>query len=680
VKNFLVLVLILIPGALNATNYYVAAIGNDNNPGTITQPWKTIAKVNSSMAIFKGDDIIFFNRGDSWTSSTITIGTAGTFGHNIVISAYGTGAKPILQGVTGNPAITVTAGNRGYWTIDGLDLRGTGVISGYACSLALYFNYWDSGQPGNVPGWVIKNCTFNACMLVSGPNILIQDNTFNGTGNANNIYGAIVVRGPYGDGAIIERNTISNYIDRGVWITEGSPNATVRNNIIYNITIGADNPGACINIDGYATPCINAKVYGNTLHDCVRGVIHENAYGCETYNNLVYNAEGGFSSMFYSSQYGTASNIKIHHNIIHDVTFGFILWNTRDISILNNTIYQGVGATTAGLVQYADNANVSNITFANNIISGTWTYPIWNYLTDAIFTQLDYNLIVPNGTELLYMVYSFYSLANLQAQGLMTHSITSDPGFVSAGSDFHLQAGSPAIGKGITISGITTDYAGTALKNPPSIGAYESGSVVSAPAVPVYQSSAIANATPSLLEMTYNMSLANIVPASSSFSVLVNSLTRTISRVVISGTKVQLTLSSAIKLGDIIIVSYTKPASNPLQSTTGGVGTSISARPVTNNLINEIKDAAPVTVTMTLSPYHVHGILNVLLAYSSTPTNTMSPEIIQIADLSGVLFIKKLLVTGITNIKIPLNLDTGIYTVVMLGNGIQLASQKMIVY
>ena len=67
------------------------------------------------------------------------------------------------------------------------------------------------------------------------------------------------------------------------------------------------------------------------------------------------------------------------------------------------------------------------------------------------------------------------------------------------------------------------------------------------------------------------------------------------------------------------------------------------------------------------------------MAKSSTTTIN---ELIQfqIADLSGALFFEKLLVTGVTNIKIPVNLDPGIYTVVMLGKGLQLASQKMIVY
>jgi hypothetical protein len=180
--------------------------------------------------------------------------------------------------------------------------------------------------------------------------------------------------------------------------------------------------------------------------------------------------------------------------------------------------------------------------------------------------------------------------------------------------------------------------------------------------------------------MTYNLTLANYIPVGSAFSVLVNSVARTVNTVAISGNTVQLTLASAIKFGDIVTVAYTKPATNPLQTAIGGLATSISAQSIINNLINPLKDTSTVTITMTIFPNHVHKIINVLLAYSSTPSTSLSPEIIRILDISGKLFIEKLLVTGVTNIKIPLNLESGIYTVIMLANGLQMASQKMIVY
>ena len=110
---------------------------------------------------------------------------------------------------------------------------------------------------------------------------------------------------------------------------------------------------------------------------------------------------------------------------------------------------------------------------------------------------------------------------------------------------------------------------------------------------PVYVSSVIANSTPSVLEMTYNMNLANIVPAASSFKVLVNTTSRSVSSVSVSGSKVLLTLSSSVVYGNTVTVSYTKPSSNPLQSSTGAQAATLGAQKVTNN----INATAPVYVS-----------------------------------------------------------------------------------
>ena len=48
--------------------------------------------------------------------------------------------------------------------------------------------------------------------------------------------------------------------------------------------------------------------------------------------------------------------------------------------------------------------------------------------------------------------------------------------------------------------------------------------------------------------------------------------------------------------------------------------------------------------------------------------------------MSGKLFVEKLLVTGIANIKFPINLRSGIYTVMVLSGGINVSSQKLLVY
>jgi uncharacterized repeat protein (TIGR02059 family) len=113
--------------------------------------------------------------------------------------------------------------------------------------------------------------------------------------------------------------------------------------------------------------------------------------------------------------------------------------------------------------------------------------------------------------------------------------------------------------------------------------------------IPVYQSASVGNSTPTILEMIYNLPLANIVPAASAFTVRVNSVNRAVNLVVITGAKVQLTLTSPIVYGDVVTVAYTKPSTYPLQTSAGGQAASITTQPVTNNV-----GAIPVTsITVT---------------------------------------------------------------------------------
>jgi uncharacterized repeat protein (TIGR02059 family) len=103
-------------------------------------------------------------------------------------------------------------------------------------------------------------------------------------------------------------------------------------------------------------------------------------------------------------------------------------------------------------------------------------------------------------------------------------------------------------------------------------------------AVPTLTGSAIFGTAPAVVEMNYDFPLANIVPATTAFNVLVNSAVRTVSGVSISGTKVLLTLASTIASGNVVTVSYTKPAVNPVQISSGGQAVSVSNQPVTNNV------------------------------------------------------------------------------------------------
>ena len=151
---------------------------------------------------------------------------------------------------------------------------------------------------------------------------------------------------------------------------------------------------------------------------------------------------------------------------------------------------------------------------------------------------------------------------------------------------------------------------------------------------PVYVSSAVENGTPARVEMTYNLSLATVLPAASAFTVMVNSSTRTVNTVAISGTKVLLTLASPVVYGDVVTVAYTKPSTNPLQTTSGGQAASITAKNVTNNVAavtpvyvsSAVENATPARVEMTynLSLATIVPVASAFTVMVNSSTRTVS--------------------------------------------------------
>jgi uncharacterized repeat protein (TIGR02059 family) len=102
---------------------------------------------------------------------------------------------------------------------------------------------------------------------------------------------------------------------------------------------------------------------------------------------------------------------------------------------------------------------------------------------------------------------------------------------------------------------------------------------------PIYFIGAVVENTSSdKVVMTYSKTLADIVPDVTAFTVNVNNINRSVSAVAIDGMGVLLTLSSPVVNGDVITVSYTKPATDPLQTGEGNQAASITPQSVTNNV------------------------------------------------------------------------------------------------
>ena len=614
--------------SLWGTTYYVSPSGLDSNPGTITQPFFTLNKAWSK--VVAGD--IIYMRGGTYrynnTGSSLT-GKSGTSVNLISILAY-PGEKPVINynnETFTSQLIGITVSNVSYLYMEGIRVTGINQPSSstFQYGLILWNNVTNSTfeqmETDHIGGWgtVVGNNCNNILFLNCDSHHNADPLSVDSYGGSDGFQS-----GSWGSGYTSTNITYRgcrawNNSDDGWDLRKADGIYTLEN--CWSFHNGVRENGTTKGGDGEGFKLGGSSSYTTSILRTVK-------------NCLAFYERSGFSpepDVQPDNNLGLAVyNCVAYHNSA--VGFDFEYSNV-DI-VKNNVAY----ANTANTYSWGANA-----THDHNV---GFTSDLSITLTNADFLSID-------STGVTGARQADGSLPNLNF--------------------LHLSAGSKLIDAGVDVG---LPYTGKA----PDLGAFEAQSG-STPAVPAYTSSAVANATPSILEMTYNLTLANIVPAASAFSVMVNSAARIVNTVAVSGTKVQLTLASAIKYGDIVTVVYTKPVTNPLQTTAGGLAVSISpAQSVVNNVINSTKEGIPVTITMTITPNHVHKIINALLTYSATPTTANSPEIISISDLSGNLFIEKQLVTGVTSVKIPINLSSGIYTVVMTSGGQQMATQRMIVY
>jgi len=488
----------------------------------------------------------------------------------------------------------------------------------------------------------------------------------------------------------------------------------------------------------------DCEIYGNTFNGCATVDICDVRPGPFTYGLKIYKnnflVAAPVASSYHGTQaidfeeWGAVQSVYVYNNYFKNINTGIQLdalgGNVNDVLIngkvvfkdiyIHYNLFEGVGATNDPYSVpisvkpqgtnniFFDNINItnntmssgttnpsycgiswqsggvhSNIFIRNNIIKGFSQYPI----------ILNYGLAGSSSNfNIQNNLYWMNSSGNIVRKSGVSTTITgsdvapANPLFISS-TDFHLQTGSPAIGKGLTITGMINDLSGNTIKNPPSLGAFENGSstATTSTAIPVIQTSVVENAAASVLVLTYDLSLeSSKIPAATSFSLTVNGSSRPVSAVGITSNKVQLTLSAAIKFGDVITVSYTKPATNPLQTPTGGIAVSFVAKATTNNLVAPTKDALPVAITMSISPRYIHKTISVVLGYSSVLTATqltaLTPQKLRITDTSGKLYVEKLLVSGTTSTTFSLNLYRGYYNVTIFANGVQAATQRIMVY
>jgi len=642
-KNVLLIALFALKNvALSAATYYIDQSGNNSNNGSQASPWKTLSYA-CSMARSSGD-IIHVNSGVyvETAQSLLAVG----------VSIEGEGSSSvILSNVSATNTFTLllsstSEGTNGNQHISKIKMDGNGLVAFGAIKVMRRSNV-------SIYDCVFENFRYYGVHFLAGaepPTVHAKGNKFynNTVTNCSGFFGegkfAVGVDGQ--DGLLIYGNKLdqtsrsagnNGYLIKGV---EGY-NKGMK---IYNntLTLAPYYPGTfgfaielwdcrggveiydnvitgTIDIGGYHTRketypyavYIHDNVIGPnslSIYEGVKGVILEGDIAdVIVSNNHIKNVTNGI----FFSQVGSArtvNNVYLYSNIIENIgvadggsdSKGWgINWTEEsyhnhvvdNINIWNNVITGNAGArTNMWGIKLPNIGKATNISIRNNIVKDFDSAPIYARAHAGVETisnlSLENNIFYQNGNRNLPL-YSGITPSNNTTQ----NNIIANPLFVST-SNFRLQSGSPAIGAGLRIATITTDFEGSATKNPPSIGAYEYSSAAPSPVLPVYQSSAVENATANTLDIFYDQSLASVAPTSSAFSVLVDGTARNISSVSVSGTRVRILLLTPVASGNVITLSYTKPASNPLQTAAGAEAVSFSARTVTNN----VAGVAPVFV------------------------------------------------------------------------------------
>jgi len=527
--------LILVSAAL-ATTYYVDSVsGNDNNPGTSqSAPWQNLTKVNA--VTFQPGDQILLKRGSVWNGQFLYPKGSGTAGSPIVVDAYGTGAKPLINNnlvynvtLDGNANSTaVFLYNQQYWEINNLEVTNNGTPGDYVHGV--YITAEETGQAHNHV--YIKNCDIHDVSANLGRGTG-RDKGKNNGGICFDVYGDTVAGTKFND-ILVDSCTITNCGGSGIktWSdqfnyqchTPWTPitGFVARNNVLDHIdgdgVVAAMTQGALMeyNVVSWSHLRVSDPYVAIWNYESDDTVMQFNeAYLTQTDTdgqgfdiddytertivqyNYSHDNVGGFILIIGVPQArgkcGTCDNNIVRYNISQDDGAEIVKFagEPHHTDFYNNVIYHS-GAAGKPVITDVFRLSLSYYTHAYNNIFDTWA--------DANFLQPDFenypdfrhNIIYGNSDYSKWV--SVYPDNQWGVDPKLTAPGTGGTGRGTCGG-YMLQTGSPAINYGIwsdssEMMGLpghpgpiganhgSQDYFGNALPYPsgaPDTGAHETG-------------------------------------------------------------------------------------------------------------------------------------------------------------------------------------------------------------
>lgn len=455
------------PNPALGNTYYVSTTGNNNNPGTLGAPWKTVKHAMSQMQ--PGD--ITYIRAGIYNETNLKFDNSGMANKPITLSAYinnNNYEEVIIDGNANNLSWGIIIENGSYYTIQGLILRNftrqgitTQETSGPYIGIKIRdveiynigINQTDAGHNGmylsNIHDFILENVSCH-----------------------NNRGAGVLIKG-YGD-------MDTSYYAQNGWVVNSF--SYDNNDFLTSFTSDADGFyfGQARDIAVCNCYASNNSDQGFDVSDPegMKGGLLSNYITME--NNVATECPTGFSA-----------NSDSHHllfmrNLAYKNTKGFIgyagvggLKYFHNVAMCNQ--YQGVEITNdyAYFEDPGDNTIdlFNNIFFKNNAGNGgAYEIEIAYDSPDPINYQIEasHNDFITNYNEsvLAFIGPTGYTIANMQAFGQGNLNVF--PVFVNSSCDnpdTHLDGSSPLIDAGvpININGLQESYSGLA----PEIGMFE---------------------------------------------------------------------------------------------------------------------------------------------------------------------------------------------------------------
>ena len=452
-----------------ATDYYVSPAGNNSNPGTLAQPWATIAKGISTAGA--GDTV--FVRAGTYAEKLNLNGKIGTAANRITYRNY-PAESPIIDPSSTTGAAIVRLRNCKYITIQGFEIRNFVTSSNAVTPIGIEIS--GSGEGIEIRDNKIHKIWQNYPVLndfsANGHGLLVAGSSSTAITDllidGNEIYDlrlgaseAVAINGNI-DGFTITNNIVHHCNNIGIDVIgfEGTNsnvtldfarNGLIAQNEIHDID-SAYNPayGGSLTTGGGARSAGGVYVDGGALTVIERNHIYQCNFGIEVgCENTGHNAD----------QVIVRNNLLRHNHQGGIFVGGFSagVGGTTNSSFTHNTLYQNdVDGVDNGQINLQNNISGTEITH-NIIVCNTSTKQfILNHTTTCTFAtdSIDWNLYsgtASGSAEFEWQRHYKNSFTAWRtASGQDSHSVfVTSVDFVNpAGFDFSLQVTSAAVDAG----------------------------------------------------------------------------------------------------------------------------------------------------------------------------------------------------------------------------------------